>query len=551
MIEETQIFIIFEEIKAMKRIRMIILSTLLSLLFCFYAGASAVPGGPYTPAEARGDAKAQDYIGKWDCIYLDLITDILPVSDLGVDLSFEIKDDTLSLKSDSLGIQAPELTYEIENGTIRFATEHNSFTVQALADGNLAVNMKTDTGDILTYYALPVPEEETPVEEAPAEETPAGETPAEETPADGTSGEQTSGEQTSAEEGASTGSESPEATGAVQEAGTEQQAAAEGEGTSLPGAGGAEESFFEDISSGAGNQQESSPEAKENEAGVQQESSPEAKVNEGGTQGESGFPDTTNDAGIGDAGAPQEDQSLTDGDTLPEETRETVLNTAPSGEGTVQNTAPSGEGTAQNAVPSDAETGEGDQSVSTAETGTEGSKEANSAGEKEAKPAEVPEVEGIDADETLWTVWTAPTKGLSMFPFTMAMQKAGFSIGAPDDPASPYKFVSFIDNASGMPVENMQFYYSDENQKLLYMGLATSDKTVFESEEFRKYCAMILMAYNSHLEGREAVFNLPMERAEEIVDYAMDYADHCLAESMRFTVTRSDADNYYSFQIEY
>ena len=159
-------------------------------------------------------------------------------------------------------------------------------------------------------------------------------------------------------------------------------------------------------------------------------------------------------------------------------------------------------------------------------------------------------------NEEQWNSWTAK-RGCKLFPFMDASGQAGFTFSIPwGQEKSIEKTVEFAfqdKNGNHLKLENAEMYYAVEDQTIIYAGLSTSDKAVFESKEFMEACVCLMLAYNCHYDAGKggAMLNLTHERAEEITEYCLDHIEHCLVDDMRIRVIRNDTKPYYSFHMEY
>ncbi len=175
--------------------------------------------------------------------------------------------------------------------------------------------------------------------------------------------------------------------------------------------------------------------------------------------------------------------------------------------------------------------------------------------EEEEKVTETEDIDPnvITADEELWDAWIS-SNTVMLSPFMDASSQVGFSWSRPAGQMGEEKECDFClknDNGSLESIPNMRFYYDVVNQEIRYTGIFTEDKEFFESDDFRKYCVMLTQAYNCHFEDGQTILNLTEDRAKEIVNFAFDEADHCLADGMRIRVIRDDDKPYYSFHLEY
>lgn len=148
----------------------------------------------------------------------------------------------------------------------------------------------------------------------------------------------------------------------------------------------------------------------------------------------------------------------------------------------------------------------------------------------------------IITDETEWENWTS-TGRCMLFPFMQASDLLDFSWGNPQRDGDHVWVECFEENG------DFGMYYCVDNQRITYAGLYTDNINVFSSEAFRNACVKLIRSYNIHLEDGEVVFNLQEERAGEIVDFALDNTEHCLADNMRIRVIKKEG--YYSFHVEY
>jgi len=159
-------------------------------------------------------------------------------------------------------------------------------------------------------------------------------------------------------------------------------------------------------------------------------------------------------------------------------------------------------------------------------------------------------------DEVQWEAWTSKNK-CKLFPFMGAGKQAGFSFTIPSGQAnSSHKKCSFIFNEGewdNTSLKNVEMYYGVEDQTILYTGLWTEDKDIFESQQFKEACIRLMLGYNIHYDSNieDTVLNLSHERAEEVVSYCLKNVEHCLVDDMRIRVIRDEEDPYYSFHMEY
>lgn len=148
----------------------------------------------------------------------------------------------------------------------------------------------------------------------------------------------------------------------------------------------------------------------------------------------------------------------------------------------------------------------------------------------------------IITDETEWENWKS-TGRCMLFPFMQASDLLDFSWGNPQKDGSHVWVECFEGNG------DFGMYYCADNQRIMYVGLYTDNINVFSSEAFRNACVKLIRSYNIHFEDEEVVFNLQEERAGEIVDFALNNTEHCLADNMRIRVIKNEG--YYSFHVEY
>lgn len=159
-------------------------------------------------------------------------------------------------------------------------------------------------------------------------------------------------------------------------------------------------------------------------------------------------------------------------------------------------------------------------------------------------------------DETQWEEWSASEK-CKLFPFMSAGKQAGFTFSIPSGQSdSSHKTCTFVfvggdkDNTS---LKKAEMYYCVVDQTILYLGLCTEDKNIFESEEFKEACIRLMLGYNIGFDSKtgHAILNLSRERAEKVVDYCLSNVEHCLVDNMRIRVIRDEEDDYFSFHMEY
>lgn len=168
--------------------------------------------------------------------------------------------------------------------------------------------------------------------------------------------------------------------------------------------------------------------------------------------------------------------------------------------------------------------------------------------------AEMPE--NMIVDEAQWEEWEASGK-CKLFPFMGAGKEVGFSYTIPKGQSdSAHKKCSFVfqgGNKDGESLKKVEMYYGVQDQTIVYLGLWTENEEIFKSEDFREACIRLMLAYNNHFDkdAGKAVLNLSRERAEELVEYCLDKIEHCVVDDMRIRVIRNQADNYFSFHMEY
>ncbi len=150
--------------------------------------------------------------------------------------------------------------------------------------------------------------------------------------------------------------------------------------------------------------------------------------------------------------------------------------------------------------------------------------------------------QNIITDEAEWENWKS-TGRCMLFPFMQASDLLDFSWGNPQKDGSHV----WVECSEGNGDFGM--YYCADNQRIMYVGLYTDNINVFSSEAFRNACVKLIRSYNIHFEDEEVVFNLQEERAGEIVDFALNNTEHCLADNMRIRVIKNEGE--YSFHVEY
>lgn len=164
--------------------------------------------------------------------------------------------------------------------------------------------------------------------------------------------------------------------------------------------------------------------------------------------------------------------------------------------------------------------------------------------------------ENMIIDEAQWEAWKASRK-CTLYLFMGACEEAGFTYSLPGGQnKSTHKTCRFVfqgGTKDGVSLKNVEMYYYVENQEIIYLGLWTSDITIFESADFKEACVRLMLGYNIHYDSKaeKAVLNLSRERANEVVAYCLDNIEHCLVDNMRIRVIRDQEDDYYSFHMEY
>ena len=165
-------------------------------------------------------------------------------------------------------------------------------------------------------------------------------------------------------------------------------------------------------------------------------------------------------------------------------------------------------------------------------------------------------IDGLSLDENEWESWES-TNVCSLFPFMEAGDKAGYTFSLPSGQQESHKIgvFDFIDGGSTRALDQTDFYYGVENQRIIYTGLSTDNETVYNSADFREACIRLMLGYNIHYDSQseDVVLNLTRERAEQIVNYCFDNnVSHCTVDGMRIRLLRNETgDNYYSFHMEY
>ena len=157
-------------------------------------------------------------------------------------------------------------------------------------------------------------------------------------------------------------------------------------------------------------------------------------------------------------------------------------------------------------------------------------------------------VEGIIIDEDAWKDWQSDGRpGLMLF--MEATSAVGVKWDLLPDPEKVHKDCYLIED--GEVVEDMAMYYAVDNQEIYYVGVIAKDKDVFESDRFKDYCARFLRAYTGYFESKDAEevsFAMTEDRAREIVDYAIDNNQRCIADGIRIRLNESNGT--YGFHME-
>lgn len=157
-------------------------------------------------------------------------------------------------------------------------------------------------------------------------------------------------------------------------------------------------------------------------------------------------------------------------------------------------------------------------------------------------------IEGIIIDESAWKNWKSEGRtGLMMF--MEATSAVGIKWDLLPNPDKIEKNCYLIED--GEVVEDMAMYYAVDNQEIYYVGVIAKDRDVFESDRFRDYCARFLRAYTGRYESKDAKevsFAMTEERAREIVDYAIDNNQRCIADGIRIRINESNGT--YGFHME-
>lgn len=156
-------------------------------------------------------------------------------------------------------------------------------------------------------------------------------------------------------------------------------------------------------------------------------------------------------------------------------------------------------------------------------------------------------IEGIIIDESAWTDWESEGR-ISLMTFMTATSAAGAKWDLLPNPDKVEKDCYLIED--GEVVEDIAMYYAVENQRILYVGLIAKDRDVFESDRFKEYCVKFIRAYSAVYDSDADDVNLVMEedRAREIVDYAINNNQRCIADGIRIRINESNGT--YGFHME-
>lgn len=156
-------------------------------------------------------------------------------------------------------------------------------------------------------------------------------------------------------------------------------------------------------------------------------------------------------------------------------------------------------------------------------------------------------IEGIIIDESAWKDWSSEGR-IALMTFMKATSAAGTKWDLLPNPEKVHKDCYLIED--GEAVQDIAMYYASENQRILYVGVIAKDKDVFESDRFKEYCAKFIRAYTAFYDPDTDEVNLVMEeeRAREIVDYAIDNNQRCIADGIRIRINESNGT--YGFHME-
>ena len=157
-------------------------------------------------------------------------------------------------------------------------------------------------------------------------------------------------------------------------------------------------------------------------------------------------------------------------------------------------------------------------------------------------------IEGIILDEGAWKDWKSEGR-LGLMTFMKATSAVGIKWDLLPNPDKVEKDCYLIED--GEAVEDIAMYYAVDNQEIYYVGVIAKDSDVFDSDRYRDYCARFLRACTGRYESEDAEeisFTMTEERAREIVDYAIDNNQRCIADGIRIRINESKGT--YGFHIE-
>ena len=153
-------------------------------------------------------------------------------------------------------------------------------------------------------------------------------------------------------------------------------------------------------------------------------------------------------------------------------------------------------------------------------------------------------IDGIIIDETAWNEWKDENK-VALMTFMKATSTAGVKWDLPSGQKNSQHKDGYI-LEDGEKVDGIEMYYAVENQDIYYVGLNAVDEDMFHSDEFKDYCAAFLRGYTA-TSGEE--LTMSEERAREIVDYAIDNNQRCIADGVRIRI--NEIDGGFGFHMEY
>ena len=153
-------------------------------------------------------------------------------------------------------------------------------------------------------------------------------------------------------------------------------------------------------------------------------------------------------------------------------------------------------------------------------------------------------IDGIIIDESAWEEWKNENK-VALMTFLKATSTAGVTWDINSGQKNSQHKVGYI-LEDHEKVDGIEMYYAVENQDVYYVGLNAVDEDMFHSDEFKDYCAAFLRGYTA-ASGEE--LTMSEERAREIVDYAIDNNQRCVADGVRIRI--NEIDGGYGFHMEY